>query len=72
MFILISFGAAYITSSYFWGFFFKKASAALKFYPLMNFLVIYCVPWLFTGPIYQMYKKSIYDEDVYRIINAIF
>lgn len=71
-FILMSFGAAYITSSYFWGFFFKKASAALKFFPLMNFLLIYSLPWMLCGPIFEFYNNdTISSVDTYNIINGI-
>jgi len=70
-FILISFGAAYITSSYFWGFFFKKASAALKYFPLMNFLIIYAVPWMLCGPIFTIYNSDYICKHIMSLLSLI-
>lgn len=71
-FILISFGAMYITTSYFWGFMFKKASDAMKFFPLFSLLVIYSGPWMITGPLFSTYKNGRIGIDTYNVINGIF
>ncbi|EAR92762.2 ABC transporter family protein (macronuclear) [Tetrahymena thermophila SB210] len=69
-FILVTFGSTYITSSYFWGFIFQKSSAALKFYPLMNYFVVFSLPWIIIGSIYELYDNNLISTTLNEWLNG--